>query len=175
MLSICDMVMTLTSQSLKLALLLWNMSTNVVRGAQDGLQERVFALCHEDSYRSQWMIQVWKTVRKEENGSNMLWHYYGLHCRLMPAVVCLSHWLMELTFCTRLFDPVLDFTVVGLSSWTVSFFHIFVYYLDLGVKCCVSWMYFVCTFLRKKKNKCGNVLINIILRVVLVSIVPVEK
>ena len=151
------------------------MSTRVSRGAQEGLQKRVFVLCHERNYRSQWVIQVWKAVRKEENGSYMLWYYsyYGLDWRLMPAEVCLSHWLMELTFSTRLFDPVLGFTVVGLPSWTVSFFDIFVNSLDLRMTCCVSWMYFICTCLRK--NKRGNGLINIILRVVRVSIVTVEK
>jgi hypothetical protein len=91
---------------------------SVGRGAQEGRQEKVFELCHESSYRSQWVIQVWKAVRKEENGSYMLWYYYGLDWRLMPAEVCLPRWLMELTFSTRLFDLVLGFTVVGLPSRT---------------------------------------------------------
>lgn len=92
-------------------------------------------------------------MRKEENGSYMLWYYYCLDWRLMPEKVCLPHWLMELTFSTRLFDPVPGFTVIGSPSWTVSVFHIFVNYLDLRMKCCVSWMYFICTCLRKKQKR----------------------
>ena len=80
MLSICVMVMTFTSQSLKQALLLWNVSTSVGRGAQEGLQETVFALCHESSYRSQWVIQVWKAVRKKRK-----W--------VLLALVLLRSWL----------------------------------------------------------------------------------
>jgi hypothetical protein len=52
-LSVCDMVMTFASQLVKQALLLLNTSASVSRGAQEGFQERVFALCQERNYRSQ--------------------------------------------------------------------------------------------------------------------------
>ena len=73
------MVMTFASQSIKRALLLSNMSKRVGSGAQEGLEEMVFALCHELSQSIPVSdSSVEGCGEREENGSYMLWYY----CRL---------------------------------------------------------------------------------------------
>jgi hypothetical protein len=149
-LSVCDMAMTFTSQSIKQAVLLWTCQKGWV-GETKRFVRRWYLRCAMNlPNQSQLVIQVWKAVRKERRmGRTCVGITTVLIDVLMPEKVWMPHWLMTLTLCTRLLDLTLGFTLLGVPVWNVSVFHIFVNYTGLRMEFCVFWVYYICTSLGK--------------------------